>query len=1033
MDGTEVSFPWITRQLLTSSVHEERANTATGLNSRQNDAIGQPPKTFVLFVRLPNWKNEVFEICTLRKIKDFTEVFQVKQLLELSAGIPAFAASLHLSDGSHIPDDTPLILGKNISNGYTMHLKASDQWEHILKAVWKGNLPALIHLVTSAHTDNDGTKQLKQDNEKSSCALFVAASRGNLKICKELLKNGTNPNYTTFFGNSFLHSAAFKGNLEILQLLVACGANVRARNVQGQSALDIAVSAGFVDCAKWLWLHQWSIRITKSSEDSPKLSDFIPPAKKTEEKEPTPYRLRLKKPHGHLVKPGSLHHSQSLPSSRPRTAPMRKPNLQPMTGHRIKTNEHEIPVAVLVPEIAMSLKRERSIPSKFECRSSNQLDAGIYGKVNHLHSYDEHFRTKAPSEGYVRSPLSSRMEYSRLMKTEKGKPEEQEKTHFKNILSNLHGTSALDTTRKSPIKEPVNRQEIIRQEAVKSFGLSQAALSSTHLENEYFVEKHDRTLHDTLSESKAKLHVEKHTKPEEKQIVEGRVNNGTWNPDYKSPVKTPAPKRVVPTEQTESAKPPVKSVDNKTQPIKSLKEPAKSQANSKKTKNTQEMEAARKQAQKEKNDKAYNDWLASKQREKISKRKYEILNSLGDGNFENQEPDRVTPVRTWGITYEEWLKSKQDSPQPAIVTKENPEKKVSKKRFSRGKTFDEWVYEKNAEASKTHNSPEKDDQKDEELKEMRKQKFENWVSRKSESARKERRKTEQLELTKLVEMQNDYVQWKSRPRVMSFEEWRKRKQNEIRLSTINKAQHNEVEHVGAWVSQERQELAERAFKRWLLRKQSTDLQRAQSDLKAARKKREKVEAKIQIRLEQLRARKEMRRKMRQKQASIATEESSDSDEEDLETLNNELTAIDNQIKNMTLDESEMIQTKEINEEATNTDKEEGPQEDKNQLEDLKPNVNEQNIKTPEKNEHTPEKEGENVMNPDENKDTVNFTFEAEKTKELVLAMDNSENNVTDSNTNSDQKIVDKSMVEIKPDEPPNKPTEAAIDSSHHQL
>lgn len=77
-----------------------------------------------------------------------------------------------------------------------------------------------------------------------------------------------------------------------------------------------------------------------------------------------------------------------------------------------------------------------------------------------------------------------------------------------------------------------------------------------------------------------------------------------------------------------------------------------------------------------------------------------------------------------------------------------------------------------------------------------------------------------------------------------------------RLKTVNNAQHGEVEYVGAWVSQERQELAERAFRRWLLRKQSTDLQRAQSDLKAARRKREKVEAKIRIRLERLQARKE---------------------------------------------------------------------------------------------------------------------------------------------------------------------------------
>lgn len=59
----------------------------------------------------------------------------------------------------------------------------------------------------------------------------------------------------------------------------------------------------------------------------------------------------------------------------------------------------------------------------------------------------------------------------------------------------------------------------------------------------------------------------------------------------------------------------------------------------------------------------------------------------------------------------------------------------------------------------------------------------------------------------------------------------------------------------------------------------------------------------------------MRRKSRQQSLVQQHEEGNSSDEEDLESLHNELTAIDNQIKNMTLEKNDKIQTQNVDKET----------------------------------------------------------------------------------------------------------------------
>ena len=52
--------------------------------------------------------------------------------------------------------------------------------------------------------------------------------------------------------NTPLHSAVWSGNLSVIKLLVERGADIRLKNVDGQTASDVAWSMGYKEMADWL-------------------------------------------------------------------------------------------------------------------------------------------------------------------------------------------------------------------------------------------------------------------------------------------------------------------------------------------------------------------------------------------------------------------------------------------------------------------------------------------------------------------------------------------------------------------------------------------------------------------------------------------------------------------------------------------------------------------------------------------------------------------------------------------------------------
>ena len=84
---------------------------------------------------------------------------------------------------------------------FYFRLQVLSAWEDVVKAAWTDNLDDLSAYLPSKNTKQDKSltspeyEKLasvvgKSENEHAFCALFTAAARGNLDICKNVLEAG---------------------------------------------------------------------------------------------------------------------------------------------------------------------------------------------------------------------------------------------------------------------------------------------------------------------------------------------------------------------------------------------------------------------------------------------------------------------------------------------------------------------------------------------------------------------------------------------------------------------------------------------------------------------------------------------------------------------------------------------------------------------------------------------------------------------------------------------------------------------------
>ncbi|KAG8453710.1 hypothetical protein GDO86_000368 [Hymenochirus boettgeri] len=80
----------------------------------------------------------------------------------------------------------------------------------------------------------------------------LAAGGGQAFFLLWQLQTGVDVNQQDCFGETLIHKAARSGSMECLSLLVASDAKIDMCNKDGHTAEELALSCGFLDCARYL-------------------------------------------------------------------------------------------------------------------------------------------------------------------------------------------------------------------------------------------------------------------------------------------------------------------------------------------------------------------------------------------------------------------------------------------------------------------------------------------------------------------------------------------------------------------------------------------------------------------------------------------------------------------------------------------------------------------------------------------------------------------------------------------------------------
>ncbi|XP_078486494.1 uncharacterized protein LOC100179325 [Ciona intestinalis] len=864
LDYPMARYPsWITRELRSST--ETSSKPKHGKFSTE----GNRPDSneFVLFVRLPAWKSvgkhaeisrkvapdnnvkkrsiPLGEIRTLRNLHHGVEVYKVKGTLELTTGIPSHVALLYDIDGKCLDDDVSLLFGQNIKSGDTLHLKVKSAYEAIVKSVCQDRIEDVLKQL-GHHTKEKCGLEFNLQNLESAvennltqnafCVLFFAAAIGKLQICKTILKYGTEPNISSVLGNTALHSATYNGHLDIIKLLVAYGANIRCRNIRGKSPLDVAVELSLMECARWLWLNQWSISITKNSlQKNPEKSILFSNHQTNEvtQDKPRPSSSSLLRTPNHVSHHMSSYKTLHREKQRPRSTPaiwerskMRKslpPNWIPAHPKQAWKRNPDVNTLhqpnqalnkTVLPQITPVLTRERSIPSKHETRMSPNTPDFAVG-INASKPALSPIIIPQPSTTPGCLPTTT---YLHQLNSNKNINIVPKKSPRHEPLCDHIETKASDDKPETSREEEVEIIEVSNQETNDDENKDQPVIQETN--NLFQTNQVNKSVEPIFRQT---LNLEN----EEKDLFYSVMEKKKEVP--------------IPNQSTYSAHERVLSEKKKKSHLDAEEKQRKLEK--------------QKEIRKDKSEKAYQEWLASKHKHFMQRRNNETiqikLNPVASTKVENVN----SAPRNWEITFEQWLETKKNKQPTKTDLATNRTFYKRSKSLENGKTFDDWMKEKRRQSiEKPVNTRGQTEEEKQKLEEMRERKFTAWYKSKVEETNRRRREEEEKEKRATQEMKQYYDDWKKTRRVKSFEEWKKQKQKEKRLNMMDNAQKESLQCVSEWMALDRQELAQSEFTKWRLRKESVSLERAEVELTEARELRKKAEQKARLKRAWLKAR-----------------------------------------------------------------------------------------------------------------------------------------------------------------------------------
>ncbi|CAH1269021.1 ANKRD60 [Branchiostoma lanceolatum] len=225
-----------------------------------------PLRTFSLKVLLV----PTGEMFTIGQVYPEMQVWQLKESVELEAGIPSNLQRLSYLDEGDMHEDSDLRYN-DIVQGGTIKLKVWSQWQTLVEAAAEGDIEKVFQLGVTPDTkfhsptsDYMGPRQRRAwFAERAAVALFIASNRGHLDLMHSLMDKGADVNATTPSGRTALHAAAARGRGECVDILLEKGARINAADREGKTALTIAADSNHKKTERHLFLFQWQVRATE--------------------------------------------------------------------------------------------------------------------------------------------------------------------------------------------------------------------------------------------------------------------------------------------------------------------------------------------------------------------------------------------------------------------------------------------------------------------------------------------------------------------------------------------------------------------------------------------------------------------------------------------------------------------------------------------------------------------------------------------------------------------------------------------------
>ncbi|XP_077965589.1 uncharacterized protein LOC144411843 [Styela clava] len=243
----------------------------------------------------------------------------------------------------------------------------------------------------------------------------------------------------------------------------------------------------------------------------------------------------------------------------------------------------------------------------------------------------------------------------------------------------------------------------------------------------------------------------------------------------------------------------------------------------------------------DKNKKAFEAWL-SKKRKSISKQKEECAEM--QARMAKLKSRRYTSM---SMTFDEWLKMKNEEAENVSPDEHPTDRHVQvRKRNSRfQKTYDEWMMEKERslrqDMEKRRSVEMEQKLKEEHEAEAREKEYNRrmdaWRKKKEQMKKNEQERQERIQQMKVERANLEYEEWLSKPRVKTFDEWKKSKTQDSKLNEVSKAQKVMIEEHEQEMEEMRQQIAKEKFHQWVLKKDIGKLKASEMELEQTRNRR----------------------------------------------------------------------------------------------------------------------------------------------------------------------------------------------------